>query len=315
MKRLLVVALVACGTANDEASPRADLPSAEMGPFRALQNQELKGTAPFVLDDSRAQYTDATALADGAGVILYAVSGGNIVRTRSLDGRTFYGIGQAGKSPPVVLSPDQAWEGAALSGPFAFRPDTSTVALYYAGAGGIGVARSTDGGHTFVRSSGPLLAGDVRAPTVFALPSGALAMLFTTAAGIEEARSSDGVSWSRIPGVVLAASRIGGAFDAVAVADPVAATRVTPAGRVHVRVLYTGTNEAGAAAIGFAARYGEDGPLTRNAQPAFATGAQPAYAPPFLYVTQTRVSYPAIAAALEPLDATVGAPADFPPSP
>jgi hypothetical protein len=316
MKRLVVLALVACGTLNDEAPPSADLPSAEMGPFRALQNQELKGTAPFVLDDSRAQYTDAAALSDGAGVILYAVSGGKIVRTRSLDGRTFYGIGQAGKSPPVVLSADQAWEGTALSGPFAYRSREPGVTLYYGGAGGIGAARSSDGGRTFVKAPGPVLAGDVHSPTVFALPGGALAMFFTTAAGIEEARSTDlGLTWTRIPGVVLAASRVGGAFDAVAVGDPVAATRNTPAGRFHVRVLYTGTGEAGATAIGFAARYGEDGPLTRNAQPAFATGAQPAYAPPFLYVTQMRLTYPAIAGALEPLDATLRAPADFPPSP
>ena len=318
MKRLALVALVACGTSNDEGAVSLDVPSANMGPFRALQNKELKGTAPFVLDDSRAQYTDAAALADGTGVILYAVSGGKIVRTRALDGRTFYGIGQPGKSPPVVLSPDQPWEGGALAGPFAFRPteDPAVVWLFYAGGDSVGLARSTDGGRTFAKASAPLITGDVRSPTVFALPSGALAMLFTTRAGIEEARSADGgQTWTRLPGLVLGASRGAGAFDAVAVADPVAATRGTPAGRFHVRVLYTGTNEAGATAIGFAARYGEDGPLTRNSLPAFPSGAQPAYAPPFLYVTQTRVSYPAIAAALEPLDATLPAPSDYPAGP
>ncbi|MFO0741965.1 MAG: hypothetical protein U0270_39070 [Labilithrix sp.] len=318
MKRVLLLALAACGTLADEAAPATDVPSAEMGPFRALQNRELKGTAPFVLDDSRAQYTDAAALADGAGVILFAVSGGKIVKTRSFDGRTFYGIGQAGKSPAVVLAPDEPWEGAALAGPFALRRDAE-VLLFYAGAGGIGLARSRDG-VSFEKSSAPILAGAVGAPTVFALPSGALAMLFTTASGLEEARSGDGgATWTRLPGVVLGPSGLvpGAAepFDSARVADPVAATRITPAGRFHVRVLYTGTAASGATAIGFAARYGEDGPLTRNPQPAFPSGAQPAYAPPFLYVTQTRVSYPAIAAAIEPLDAQLVAPSDYPPSP
>lgn len=304
--------LVACGTLNDAEPVAADLPSAEMGPFRALQNQELKGTAPFVLDDSRARYTDAAALPDGAGVILYAVSGGAIVRTRSLDGRTFYGAGQAGKTPPVVLRADQPWEGAALSGPCAYRPSPAEVWLFYAAAGGIGVARSPDG-LTFTKSAGPILAGDARSPAVFALPSGGLAMLFTTASGLEEARSLDGVTWTRRPGPVLTPSGLD--FDAAAVADPAVATRVTPAGRFHVRVLYTGTSASGATAIGFAARYGEDGPLTRNPQPAFPSGREPAYAPPFLYVTETRAGYPAIAAAIEPLDATLGAPADYPPTP
>lgn len=324
MKRLSVLVLLACGTLNDEGVVTSDVPSADMGPFRALQNKELKGTAPFVLDDSRAQYTDAAALSDGAGVIMYAVSGGKIVRTRSLDGRTFYGIGQPGKLPPVVLSPDQPWEGAAVVGPCAYRPSPSDaqVWLFYSAvggpeaSGGIGLARSSDGGLTFTKDPGPLLAGDVRSPTVFALPSGALAMLFTTTAGIEEARSTDGgATWTRIPGPVLRASGIEGAFDAALVADPVAITRVTPAGRFHVRVLYTGATPAGATAIGFAARYGEDGPLTRNSQPAFASGSQPAYAAPFLYFTQPHPAYLAIAAALEPLDATLPAPADYPPSP
>jgi hypothetical protein len=302
MKRALILVLVACGTGNADASTPDALPGAEMGPFRTLANTELKGTAPFVLQDSHAIYTDPAALDGG---ILYVVANGAIVRTRADDGRTFYGNGQIGKSPQVVLKADRPWEGGALAGPSAIRRGNE-VLLFYSAAGGIGLARSADG-LAFAKEPGPVLIG--ASPSVFTAQDGSGRMFYNDGVGVSEAASSDFVTWRFIE-PVLRPSLQSGAFDALGASDPCVSTRITPAGRFHVRVLYTGRNEAGATAIGFAARYGDDGPLERNPVPAYTTGSAPAYAEPFLYVAQTN----AIAGAVL-LDTALTPPAAAPPTP
>lgn len=309
-RRLGLVGLVACGTLGDTSEDTSEPPRAGMGPFRALADAELKGVAPFVLDDSSARYADPAVLAEGDDVLLYAATQGKIVRTRARDGRTFFGAGQAGRAPVVVLTPTEPWE-VALSGPFALRRGAETW-LYYAGEEGIALARSPDG-LTFTKEPGPVVWGGA-SPSVFALPDGRLRMLYTRGVEIEEAESADGVVWQRL-GKVLGASRLAGAFDAAGVGDPWVEPRTTAAGRLHVRVLYTGTNEAGATAIGFAARYGADGPLTRNDAPAYPSGRSPALAGALLYVTERRSGYDAIAAAVQPVGAVLPPPADHPPSP
>ena len=52
--------------------------------------------------------------------------------------------------PPVVLEPDQPWEGGFVAGPSVVRR-AGEVLLFYASEGGIGVARSNDGGRSFDR--------------------------------------------------------------------------------------------------------------------------------------------------------------------
>jgi hypothetical protein len=361
-RSLLVPALfAACATTGAEGEGDKNLPTAGVGPFRKLENEEVKGVAPFVLDDKTALYREPTALRDGDATLLYAVArredGADIiVRTRTLDGRTFYGAStHSGKKPRPVLSPDAPWEGTALSGPSAVRA-LGEVLLYYAAAGGVGLARSSDG-LTFRKEPGPVFARDpaaawetteLRGPSVFVLPDGRLRMLYTSGVAIGEAESQDGVHWRRVstapvlgpapipdPSTLLPNEKP--PFDTAAVSDPYVATRQTPAGRLHVRVLYTGTNTAGATAIGFAARYGEDGALSRQpvpvyvavlrgtkgpSAPAFVDG--PAGEGAFLFVQQERVSgtgtstqppYAAIAAGFAPANVTLPPPGDFPEEP
>jgi hypothetical protein len=86
-------------------------------------------------------------------------------------------------------------------------------------------------------------------------------------------------------------------------------------------------------AVGFAARYGTEGPLSRNRVPVFSTAnndrspalfewtdpAARTQAISILYDTQTKTvgatSYPAIAAAVAPVSAKLTMPAEFPESP
>jgi hypothetical protein len=339
-----------CATTGAEGEGDKNLPSAGVGPFRKLEPEEVKGLAPFVLDDSRALYRDPAVLREGDVTFLYAVAkvGGKdvIVRTRALDERSFFGTSSHfGRRPAVVLEPEEPWE-KALSGPTVLRFH-GDVLLYYAGAEGIGVARSSDG-LSFRKEPGPVLAREgragswettpPRAPSVFTSEDGeTLRMLYTAGSSIGEAESTDGIVWRRLSGAPVLAPSPPPApgsllpnerppFDTAAVGDPCVVTRKTPAGRFHVRVLYTGTDAAGATAIGFAARYGETGPLERQRVPVYAVRlheAAPALldlgTSSFLYVQQDRRegdrTYPAIAGAFAPANVALPPASDFPEEP
>ncbi|HEY8076918.1 MAG TPA: hypothetical protein VIF62_22480, partial [Labilithrix sp.] len=195
-------------------------------------------------------------------------------------------------------------------------------------------------GHTFAKiGQAPILA-NASGPTAYVGQDGKTHVLYSEGASIAEATCDvgpSGASCMRIgvvldpsppapPGSLLPNEK--GPFDTVRVSDPTVSTRITPAGNFHVRVIYAAEGDAGSHAIGFAARYGDAGPLTRNAEPVFAVNQNetaPAYLDrgdtgSFLYVQQTRrvdsdTSYPAIAAAFAPGDVHLGTPAPFPDSP
>jgi len=356
------VAAASCATTGAEGEGDKNLPTAGVGPFRKLGIDEVPGIAPFVLDDRVAFYREPAILAplnaaDDSPAILYAVGKQAgidvIVRTRADDGRAFLGTsGDFGRSPPIVLAADAPWEGISLSGPFALHVNEE-ILLYYSAAGGIGMARSPDG-LVFRKEPGPIFTRDpasrwetteVRAPSVYVLPDGRVRMLYASGASIGEAESSDGVHFRRVdpdpstsaiepvlgPAAPAAAGSLlpneKGPFDTGAVGDPCAVLRTTPAGRIHVRVLYTGTDAAGVTAIGLAGRYGDQGPLSRQATPVYSVGAKES-APAllelpggsYLYVQQDRrvderLTYKAIAAAFAPGSVKLPAPAPFPVAP
>ena len=357
----LAVLVPSCATTGAAGEGDLNLPTTGVGPFRKLSVDEVPGIAPFVLDDRTAVYREPAVLAPesgGDGVILYAVgrqgASDVIVRTRSDDGRSFFGSsGDFGKTPRVVLSATLPWEGGAVAGPFVLRVNAE-VLLFYAAEGGIGLARSTDGGLVFRKEPAPVLTRDaaspwestqVRAPSVFLLPDGRLRMLYAAGVSIGEAESVDGVRFQRVDpdpttpvlepvlqpaapaeaGSLLPNER--GPFDTALVGDPCVVTRVTPDSRFHVRVLYTGIAATGASAIGFAGRYGDTGLLVRNVAPVYSVGAKEA-APAllevpggsYLYVQQNRrvderLTYTAIAAAFAPGSVKLRTPLPFPDSP
>ncbi len=356
--RLSLVALalpVACATLGGEGVGDRDLPTTGVGPFRKLETGEVPGSAPFVLDDKLAEYRDPSAVvAPDGSVILHAVARDKagadvIVRTRALDAVSFHGTREdSGHTPRVVLAPALPWEGPALSGPSAVLRGGETW-LYYAGTGGIGLARSRDG-FTFTREPAPVLAAAVppsawettapRAPSVIVLPGGELRMFYAAGTSIGEARSADGVRFERVGAAPVLAPRPSDvplqkgekpAFDRGAVADPFASVRITPAGRLHVRVLYTGYAAAAGAsdsAIGFAARYGESGPLESNPLAVYAVGKGergPAFVEigrrSFVYVEQDVVTLGtdpkrrAIAAGVAPVAEVLESPRGFPAEP
>lgn len=306
---------------------------------------------------------DQGGIAPSKRVALYFVAhpkagGGDvIVRTRADDGVSFYGAGpDFGHSPSQVLAPDQTWEGASLAGPSVLAVG-SQIYLYYAGTGGIGVAESTDG-FAFTKQPGPIFSTDAsvswetstpHAPSVAILPSGEFRMFYAAGACLGEASSIDGVHFTRLdsdpstpsvdPVLCPAADVSADALDAGAIApidnegldDPLVLPRVTAAGRLQIRVLYTGySTPIGApsrtSAIGFAARYGDSGPLVRAPAGVYSVNLHehaPAYfawgTGALLYVTEDESGlngvYPALAGAFAPAQDSLPAPGAYANSP
>ncbi len=355
-----IVLAPACAAIGSSGAGDRDLPTAGVGPFRKLEGAELLGVAPFVLDSNVAHYRQPAILpldpaSNGTRVALFAValqrddagSRDVIVRTHADDARSFFGTSaNTGHAPAVVLVADAPWEGGQVSGPCAVWI-AGEVFLFYAAQGGIGVARSRDG-LTFRKEPSPVLAADVTvtwetappsAPSVAVYPDGTLRMLYVAGRSIGEAESADGITWKRVgKGPVLGPSLMPDPgtlapgekppFDSQRVSDPWLAPRTTPAGRLHVRVLYTGYDASGQSAIGFAARYERSGPLSPHVGPIYAVGKQESAPTLFeweggslLYVQQDRpgelggMAYPAIAAAFAPANLKLGAALTFADSP
>ncbi len=367
------MALVAlsCATLGDEGPGGVNLPTSGMGPFRKLGEDEAQGIPPYVLDGVNAKYREPSALAldadpASARVALYVTASeivkgfyhSVIMRTHADDARSFFGTSldpTNGDAPKVVLSADAEWEGGEggdVHSPSAMRVGAS-VYLYYAAAGGIGLATSTDG-LTFTKRAAPVLATDVpltwettapTEPSVAVFPNGVWHMFYAAANSIGEATSPDGITWTRADAdpstpatidpvfspfpfdVSTLAGDASPPFDSGQVADPFVSPRTTAAGRVQVRVLYTGYDalpgaKTRASAIGFAARYGDSGPLVRSVTPVYSVGKHEAGPTLFdwsvgtmLYVGQdgstTTPVYSAIAAAIAPASITLDMPKTY----
>lgn len=304
----------ACATLADGGGGDQNLPNAVAGPFRAIEQEELGNvrSAPNAIDDDEELTRDPSVLDEDGDPATYDVLGffaktvetgadpdplaapTAIVRHRALDARSF------DRSPEVVLQPADAWEGGTIGAPHVIRVGADLF-LYYEAAGGIGLARSVDGGAAFTREAGPVLsaapvggganspgvweAGAVpRSPGVVRLWDGSFRMFYEVpgedgAASIGEATSSDGVSWTRIgQGPALAPSVTGlplgegeEPYDSASVGAPFPLLAESAEGRQILRVYYAARDRLGGAVVGLAARVGADGPLERAASPVFGT--------------------------------------------
>ncbi len=357
----------ACATLGSPPGGDTGLPSANLGPFRELTMTEEPGT-PFVFSGLGYAATEPSALAvdptdtSSMNVYLYATATtttgtsttSNIIRTRAGDGRSFYGtaLDPTAQRPPVVLQASLPWEGDSLTGPSVLRVG-SEYYLYYAAAGGIGLARSTDG-LSFTKTPSPVLSPDPaaswetthpHAPSVALLPDGTFDMMYAAGVSIGEATSLDGITFTRTdadpatPALDPVFSPLGatgpvpdgsvGPFDTGQVSDPCVLPVVSPAGRLVLRVLYTGYggppgDATRSSAIGFAARFGTTGRLVRQPLPVFSISLQEA-APTYfawgggemLYVAATNSisGLPSIAAGLAPPTVTLLAPTSYASSP
>jgi hypothetical protein len=319
--RVVLLYLSACSTLATQGVIGQNLPSSGAGPFQALAQTQVApaDVAPYVCLVPGQSLTEPSVLSASGDVsspaaIVYAVASGPkgraVVRTHADDGVSFYGdtadqSNHPSHRPPVVLSASLGWEGNDLSGPSALRSG-SQIWLYYAGSGGIGLAQSSDG-ITFTKTGEPVLAPDPaaswettspHAPTVAIFPDGSWHMLYAAGTSIGEATSTDGLHWTRAAGnpVLEPSAPVDPKtlpagehppFDEGTVEDPLLAPRIDATGQLQVRVLYAGyaqspTAQSRTASIGFAARYGGSGPLSRQSIPVYVAPGSTAAGPTLL---------------------------------
>jgi hypothetical protein len=345
MYRVVPFALLtlSCATLANDGMGDRDLPSVGVGPFRKLLPEEQRGTPPGVLDDAKLQFRDPAVLTlsddpHTTEMLLYATGNDEagkdvIYRSHANDARTFYGTSShAGARPTKVFSASHAWEGAGVRAPSMLR-NGGEIWMYYVGDGGIGLARSADG-IAFTSSDAPVLAiAGAHGPSVIRADDG-FHLFYEIGRQIFESTSASGTMFGAGTFVLGASPPLTRAlepgekppFDAVGVGDPCASLRTTSAGRTQLRLLYTGVAADGTTAIGFAARYGNQGALARNASPVFSSAngdVAPAIfewidpsakteAITMLYAAEGKAGYSAIGAAVAPVSAVLGMPQDFP---
>jgi hypothetical protein len=351
----IALAALGCATLAEADGGDVDLPNAGAGPFREIRDDELGNlrSAPNALvDDNRFAEDPSILDADGDAATLEAwgyfaihvapegedadplSAPAAIARYAAPDGRSF------DRAPVVVLEPALAWEGGTIGAPMALRRG-GEIWLYYAAAGGIGLARGADG-VSFTREAEPVLtaatagwdAGLMPAsPAVVELWDGSLRLFYEVrgadgAARIGEARSADGVAWARVgaePALAPSAAAAGGdePYDDASTGAPFATLAQSPEGRRIVRVYYAAVDGQGRGTIGLAARVGAEGPLERAVSPVFGTGDRFAPRAPcvalhdgfsLLFATQRKgrgdaEDFPAVAAGVAPATAVLPAPA------
>ena len=145
------------------------------------------------------------------------------------------------------------------------------------------------------------------APSVAIFPDGSWHMLYAAGTSIGEATSTDGVHWTRAAGnpvlepsapvnprTLPAGEHV--PFDEGTVEDPLLVPRIDPTGQLQVRVLYAGyaqspTAQSRTASIGFAARYGDSGPLSRQSIPVYIAPGSTAAGPALLEWTGGTMLY------------------------
>ena len=301
-----ILALSSCATIPEPPGGEVGLPTAGAGPFRALVVGELgqNRSAPSALSDSRGFARDIAVIdLDGkpetyevAGFVAASVkeNGVNpepdsptrsIVRYAAVDARSF------DRSAEVVLAPDASWEGGVLSAPSVVRVN-GELWLYYAAAGGIGLARGDAQGLSFTKVSGPVLApvtagweaGAVpRSPGVVRLDDGSFRLFYEVplpngGTAIGEARSKDGSTFERIGDAPVLSPASGASdagdppIDSGAVGGPFPVLATSGLGEPILRLYYGAVDGEGKRTIGLAARYGVDGPLKRAVAPVYGTG-------------------------------------------
>ncbi|MRG90738.1 hypothetical protein [Polyangium spumosum] len=352
----LLALLSGCATLADTETGGENLPSAAAGPFRPLRAGELGNlrSAPNALEDDDTFPRDPAVLdADGdpatPAVFGYfamtpEVAGqdpdptappGAIVRHGAEDGRSF------DRAPLSVLTPAEPWEGGTVGAPSAVRVG-GEVFLYYAAAGGIGLARSSDGA-AFTRVAGPVLGPDAagweasavpRSPGVVVLDDGSFRLFYEVpgpggAARIGEARSDDGVTWTRVgDGPALAPAPAGEGteppYDGASVGAPAPVLVRSAEGRPILRVYYAARDSLGRSVVGLAARFdpASASPLERAVSPVFGSGSSLGPGEPcvvvgpsftLLFATQRAgrtksANYPAVAVGVAPADVSLPAP-------
>lgn len=150
----------------------------------------------------------------------------------------------------AVLEASEPWEDGVVFDPWAYPLPDGRVRLYYAGAGGIGIAEGPASG-PFVKLPGPVLE-DARSPTVVQVGDGSFWMFFERGDGIARATSPDGLAFE-VAEEAIDVGLIDPELGETRFAHPGAVFAVSPTGRETVRVYFEAHRTDGTQVLALAA--------------------------------------------------------------
>lgn len=267
--QILACALLsaACSTLGDPGGAPEALPHGGTGQFRLLDTEETGITGfpgrALVLRDIAIE-----AAMPAGGFIFYAQARAldmppprpedyprNEIFWDTFEPRTIHagaareeGVG-AFAPGPLVLAASESWEGEDVFDPWVVVAEDGSARLYYAAAGGIGVAESpaADGPYTRV-GTGPILGPDAaasgapRRPSVVLGPDGAWWMYYDAGGELRAARSEDGLAFTAMGPLTIEGEDTGDGIE-VGMASPGAVAVQTRAGRTLVRLYFESIRE------------------------------------------------------------------------
>jgi hypothetical protein len=332
----LGLATASCGTGGEESrGGMSGLPGAGLGPYRRLDTDELSGRLAL----RRMALVESGMVLRGAGpqpLMFYAAADlppdpppmdagmdadGGVASDAGVDAgdgldagtgdplagflprsilRTNPGDGPAYIGGEVVLEAREAWEGDAVYDPWAVRLADGRVRLYYAAAGGIGIAESDTATGTFTRvGTGPVLTG-LRRPTIAARPDRAPGFLLYAErdGAIVVAESADGLAFGTPELVDLGFMASDAGVPQIAVGSPGAGLQIPTLDPPRVVLFFESRRADGSRTLGLAAsRDGRN--FERATLPAFGMGLAEGFPAPDFIDAQTTLLYFTVAATTE----------------
>lgn len=258
MRSALAISLIVCGCSaiGDPGGQPDGLPHGGTGQFRLLDNPEvgiissLPGRAMVLTNDAIESampagghlfYATAPDLATPP--MLPADHPVNEIFWAAFEGRRIHraaardtGVGAFDAGGPVLVA-SETWEGGEVFDPWVVIDDDGTARLYYAAAGGIGVAEAPSVEGTFTRVVSDPIVADARRPSVVRGPDDAWWMYFEADDGIEAARSDDGLAFTVMGPLTFVGEDVDDGVE-IGMASPGAVRVDTRAGRVLIRLYF-----------------------------------------------------------------------------
>lgn len=240
------------GFADDTSGGRDGLPATGAGPFRRpLFDLDTPIEEPWLVTDDAVDLDEPAALARPGGGVRYWVSHEPAdlpLGDTQIWAGALADLRAAPEPLTLALAADQPWEQGRVAAPalLADPADDRHLIMFYEGGladPAIGRADSNDGGATWHKHDGPVLAAARSPGAAWDGATWLLAVERPAAPGIWLAHASDGVGFTLDAAPTFTArATVAGAFDAVAVGQPSLAWIEESTGRGLWLMWFAGTD-------------------------------------------------------------------------
>jgi len=263
MRILMLLATSGCGLGwiGGEDDRTAGLPTSGAGPYQRLESDDTTpALEPRFLNDNRANLSDPSMLAGGAGLRVWFTKSTTDPVTSEIQ---YTEAGSAREMPSVgpmrVLAASETWEEGVVSSPSVTGDPAGGLVMFYEGsasAPSIGRATSSDG-LTWAKHPDPVLLGATAPSVVFVAGETWMFVTRPNEVGIWRAVDRGSGFQLDLAPVILPRPDEAKAFDLLTVSEPFALAVPTLEQDVtRVHLWFTGTtDDPTSSAIGYAATF------------------------------------------------------------